>query len=62
MGNNGYSSSEHARFRDPEKAIEAAKKSGQTEQRTLKCPKCGRTFANLPNHLPACGGLGGDDE
>lgn len=57
------SGSEHARFRDREKAIEAAKISGETEQRTLKCPKCGRTFANIPNHLPTCNGSpGGDNE
>lgn len=48
--------SKSGRFCDREKAIEAAKKSGQTERKSINCPKCGEEFTNLPIHLRGCDG------
>lgn len=50
---------ERGRFRDREKALEAASKSGDTERTQVTCPRCGDEFGNLPAHLRACDGGNG---
>lgn len=50
---------EDARFQDRSKALSAARQSGKTERESHTCPKCGEEYKNLPAHLRACSGGGG---
>lgn len=55
VADGGQEATEDARFRDREKALEAARQSGKTERKIVVCPQCGGEFQNLPHHLPCSG-------
>lgn len=46
----------------PEQRAKGGRAQRGNTYKKITCPKCGKEFGNLPNHLPTCDGGAGDGE